>query len=135
LEFARDRLNQPGGDNGRGQNQMKVIKALIAKVTNARTLIANYSQILSSMEGMIATDFTAEDISKLVKMQLSDMAQWNVLTYAVTGYHGNETTYSMPGLATYVMHPYQYTVNYGHELIQRVMNGELLTQEDMTVPR
>lgn len=135
LEFARDRLNQPGGDNGRGQNQMKVIEALIAKVTNARTLIANYSQILSSMEGMIATDFTAEDISKLVKMQLSDMAQWNVLTYAVTGYHGNETTYSMPGLATYVMHPYQYTVNYGYELIQRVMNGELLTQEDMTVPR
>ena len=133
LVFARERKRVSGGDNGRGKNQMKVIKAVIAKVSNARTLIANYSQILKSLEGMIATDFSTDDLSKLVKMQLSDMAQWNVLTYAVTGYGGNQTTYSMPGLASYVMHPNQSTVDYGSQLIQRVMDGEILTQEDMTV--
>ena len=135
LEFAKDRRHQPGGDLGRGQNQMKVIKSIIGKVTSGRTLIANYAAILSSLEGMLATSVPAEDISKLVKMQLSDMAQWNVLSYGATGYHGNETTYSMPGLATYVMHPYFSTVNYGKELIGRVMNGEILTQDDMTMPK
>lgn len=135
LHFARDRYNQPGGDNGRGKNQMKVIQAVIAKVTSGKTLIANYSEILTSLEGMLATNVPVEDINKLVKMQLSDMAQWNVLTYSVTGYDGNEITYSMPGLATYVMHPYQYTVNYGSELIERVMDGEILTQDDMTIPK
>ena len=135
LRFARDRYNQPGGDNGRGKNQMKVIKAVIAKVTSGRTLIANYSAILNSLEGMLATSVPAEDINKLVKMQLSDMAQWNILSYAVTGYGGTQTTYSMPGLASYVMHPHQYTVDYGKELIQRVIDGEILTQDDMTVPK
>lgn len=134
LHFSRDRYHQAGGDNGRGQNQMKVLKAVISKVSNARTLIANYSQILKSLEGMIATNLTAEDISKLVKMQLSDMATWNVLSYAVTGYGDTETTYSMPGTASYVMRPNQNTVDYGQKLIQRVINGEILTQEDMKVP-
>ena len=134
LSFARDRYHQPGGDNGRGQNQMKVIKAVIGKIANARTLIANYAQILKSLEGMLATSMSTEDLTKLVKMQLSDMATWNVLSYAVTGYGDTETTYSMPGTASYVMRPNQNTVDYGQELIQRVINGEILTQEDMKVP-
>ena len=131
LVVARDRKTQPGGDNGRGLNQMKVVKAVIEKIASARTIVANYSQILKSLEGMIATNLSSEDLSKLVKMQLSDMAQWNVQTYAVTGYGGTQTTYSMPGLATYVMHPHQSTVNYGSELIQKVIDGEILTAEDM----
>lgn len=132
LAFARDRYNQPGGDNGRGLNQMKVIKAVIDKITNARTLIANYSGILKSVEGLLATNMPMEDLTKLVKMQLTDMPQWNILSYTVTGYDNRKTTYSAPSQETYVMVPNQYTVNYGKELIQKVIDGEILTQEDMS---
>jgi len=84
---------------------------------------------------MFATNMLSKDLSSIVKMQLTDMAQWNVMTYAVTGYDSNKTTYSMPGTACYVMQPNQKTVDYAQELIQRVMNGEILTQEDMIVPK
>lgn len=133
LAFARDRYNQPGGDNGRGQNQMKVIQAAINKVTSATTLIANYSEILKSVEGVFTTSMQMEDISKLVRMQLTDMASWNVQTYAVTGYGDTKTTYSMPGLAAYVMHPNQSTVDHASALAQKVIDGEILSSSDMSL--
>ena len=135
LAFARDRYHQAGGDNDRGKNQMKVIKSVINKATSGRTLIANYTSILSSLEGMLATNIPMDDISKLVKMQLTDMASWNIMSYSVTGYGDTRTTYSMPGTGAYVMHPHEYTVNYAKSLIQRVVNGEALTQADMTAPK
>jgi len=132
LSFARDRKHQPGGDNGRGLNQMKMIQAVLTKIISGHTLIKNYSEILNSLEGMIATDMERENISKLVKMQLMDNAEWEILTYAVTGYDSNRTTYSMPSVSCYVMVPNQSSVDYAKELIARIVNGEILTQEDMT---
>jgi len=134
LAFARDRKHQPGGDNGRGKNQMKVIKAVINKMSNADVMLSNYSEILNSLEGMIATNFATEDIQMLVKMQLTDFAKWNVQTYAVVGYDSSNTTYSMPGTNAYVMIPNQKSVDYAKELVARVVAGETLTAEDMTMP-
>lgn len=134
LAFARDRKHQPGGDNGRGQNQMKMIQAVLTKISSGQTLIKNYSEILNSLEGMLATDMERENISKLVKMQLKDNAEWEILTYAVTGYDSYKTTYSMPNVSCYVMVPNQSSVDYGKELIARIVDGEILTQEDMTAP-
>lgn len=132
--FAQDRKSHAGGDNTRGRNQMKVIQAVIDQVTSGTTVIANYSAILESIQGMFKTNVTMDQIGELVKMQLGDMASWNVMTYAVTGYGGSDITYSMPGLHCYVMYPDQQSVDYGSELIRRVMDGEILTQADMTMP-
>lgn len=131
LSFARERYNLAGGDNARGKNQMKVIKAVIEKLTSGTTIISNYAGILSSLEGMFVTDITMEEISRLVKMQLSDMASWNVQTYAVTGTGGSNVTYSMPGTKAYVMYPNESTVAHASELIDRVLAGEILTEEDI----
>lgn len=134
LAFARDRYNVPGGDNGRGKHQMMVIEAVIRKATSGSTIIANYSDILKSIEGMFTTNLSADEIGELVKMQLDDMASWNIQSYAVNGNGGSDVTYSMPGVYCYVMYPDQTLVDYGAELIQRVMDGETLTAEDMTCP-
>lgn len=134
LNFARERYHVSGGDNGRGKNQMKVITALIKKLTSGSTIISNYSAILQSLEGMFATSFTSEEISAFMKMQLNDMAQWNVQSFAVTGKGGSERTYSAPGMNAYVMHPNKETVAYASDLISRVMAGETLTAEDMKLP-
>ena len=135
LDLCRERYHVSGGDNGRGKNQMKVIKAVIEKMTNSTTLISNYSDILTSLEGMFTTNFTSEEISKLVKMQLNDMAKWNVQSFAVTGVGGSEKTYSAPGVHAYVMWPNEDVVVYASELIQRVIAGDILTEEDMKVPQ
>jgi len=134
LSFSRDRHHVSGGDNGRGKNQMRVIKAVIDKLTSSTTLISNYGEILKSLEGMLATSFRVEEISDLVKMQLSDMAQWNVQSFAVTGRGDMQITYSYPGSKLSVMWPNEEAVAYASGLIGRVMKGEILTEADMDMP-
>ena len=135
LDFARERYHVSGGDNGRGKNQMKVIKAVIEKMTTGTTIISKYSAILDSLEGMFTTSMSMEDISKLVKMQLGDMATWNIQSFATTGVGGSEKTYSAPGNYAYVMYQDENVVKYAGKLVQRVLDGEILTQEDMVVPK
>ena len=132
LAFARDRHHQASGDNARGVHQMAVIKALIQKLS-AGTLIQHYSDILSSVEGMFVTSVSSDEISQLMKMQLSDMAHWDVHSFAVTGTGGSNTTYSMPGLHSYVMYPNEDTVSYASELMNKVIDGETLTDADMRI--
>ncbi len=134
LHFARDRYHVNGGDHGRGKNQMKVIKAVIEKMTTGTTIIAGYSEILRSLEGMFSTSMTMDDISTLVKMQLADMAKWNVQSIALGGVGGSEKTYSMPGSYAYVMYPDESQIAYISALAQQVIDGEILTEESLTFP-
>lgn len=134
LNFARERYQVSGGDNGRGKNQMKVISAVINKMTSGTTIINNYSKILKSLEGMFKTSLDSEEISDLVKMQLGDMASWNVQSFAVTGKGGSEKNYSSPGHKAYVMYPNEAMVAYASQLVDRVLNGETLTAADMKMP-
>ena len=131
LAFARERYQLAAGDNDRGKNQMKVIQAAIEKVTSGPTIITKYGDILDSLEGMFATNVERSEINDLVKMQLSDMASWNISTFAVTGAGDSRITYSIPGLYVYVMHPNDKLVAQASELIDRVIAGESLTGEDV----
>ena len=131
LDFARERYNVSGGDNGRGKNQMKVIEALIDKMTSGTTVISNYSDILSSLKGMFNTSMTPEKISELVKFQLDDMPKWDIRSFAVTGTGGKEETYSWPGAVAYVMYPNEASVEHASKLVKRVLAGEVLTDAAM----
>ena len=133
LGFARERYSLAGGDNARGKNQMKIITAVVKKMSSASTLVANYAGILDSLQGMFVTDVPQDLISDLVKMQLSDMSDWDVLSYAATGKGGKSTTYSMPNFTAYVMYPNQKSVDLATQLIDRVLAGEILTSEDLVV--
>lgn len=130
LAFARDRHHQPGGDRGRGNNQMKLITAVIDKMS-AGTILTNYSDILKSLQGMFITDMSSNDINTLIKMQLSDMSKWSIHSYAVTGSDGSSTTYSMPGTHAYVMYPNQQMVSHASDLMGRVLAGEHITDADV----
>ena len=131
LSFARERKHLAGGDNARGQNQMKVIKAVISKLTSGSTIISNYADIMGSLEGMFATSLPMKEISSLVKMQLEDMEEWNIHSYAVTGSNGSEYTYSTPGTRVYVMYPNEHDVTTAQNLIDRIFNDEILTEADL----
>jgi len=131
LAFARNRKNVAGGDNGRGKNQMKILTAVIKKLTSSTALITNYSSIMESLKGMFVTSIGTDDVSMLVKMQLEDMASWDILSYAVTGPTGGDYTYSMPGWKLSVMYVNQELVDHGSALVKRMLAGEVLTQEDL----
>ena len=131
LAFARERYNLSGGDVSRGENQMKVIRAVIQKMTSGTTVITRYAEILDSLKGMFSTNITMDEISQLVKMQLGDMESWDILTYSVGGYGDMEITYSDPGRELYVMWPDNEDVAKATELIDRVIAGEVLTKDDL----
>lgn len=131
LAFARERYHLAGGDNDRGRNHMKVITAVINKMTSGTTIISSYTSILESLTNMLDTDLTADEMSSLVKMQLDDMATWDILSFAVTGTGGSDYTYSAPGQKLYVTYQDPESVARASQLMQRVLNGEKLTQEDV----
>ena len=134
LEFARTRKGIPGGDTTRGKHQMKVLSAIINKMSSTNTLISNYSEILNSLQGMFQTNMPPELISDLIKMQLSDMSSWNIQTYSVTGTGSSQITYSMPGQYLSVKIPNMETVEHAQNLINRVLSGETLTASDIELP-
>ena len=131
LAFARERKQLAGGDNARGKNQMKIIKAVLQKMMSG-TIITQYAEVLDSLEGMFETDMESSETNSLVKMQLSDMASWNIQSFAVTGEGDSRTNYSLPGLSVYVMLPDEDLVAQASGLIQKVIDGETLTEADLT---
>ncbi len=129
LGFVRERYSFGSGDNQRGRNQMKLLTAVIKKLS-AGTVIMHYSQILDSLQGMFVTNISGDQIAELVKMQLGDGSDWNVKSYAVTGNGGSEITYSIPRMRVYVMFQDKDLVDRGINLVERVIHGELLTDAD-----
>lgn len=132
LRFVRER-KMYGGDRIRGRHQMEVIRGLISKMSSG-ALLRNYNGILDSMGRYFKWNLPQEDISALVKMQLSDKAQWNVQMYAITGTGDNKTSYSLPNLSTYVMIIDPATVDHAKTLINMVYEGETIEDEDLVLP-
>lgn len=130
LGFARERYALANGDNDRGKNHMKLITAIINKMS-ASTLLSNYGEILDSLQGMFMTNMPQDNIRQLVKMQLSDGASWTIHSYAVNGTDALDETYSMPGMDLWVTYPDQPSIDLASQLIDRVMAGEILVPEDL----
>ena len=129
LDFARERYTLKGGDNERGKHQMQVITAVIEKATDGSTILSNYSDIMASVEGMFSMNIPVEMIGNLMKMQLTDMAKWNIVSYAATGTDAMEECYSVPGMELSVIKPSNASVSKAIRLIDMVCEGELLTEE------
>lgn len=133
LRFVRERKLYPGGDRVRGKHQMEVIKGLIAKLSSG-ALLRNYNGILDSMGKYFRCNVPQEDLASLVKMQLSDLAEWNIQMYAITGTGDSKTSYSLPNLYTYVMIIDPATVDHAKKLINMVYEGEVIEAEDLVLP-
>lgn len=102
LAFARERYSFAEGDYQRAKNQMEVIRAVIAKAASS-SLLTNYNSVMNAVAGSFETNMPKDQISSLVKMQLSDMAQWNISSYTTAGQSQYAETYSMPGQQLYVI--------------------------------
>jgi LCP family protein required for cell wall assembly len=104
LAFSRERHSFEAGDRTRGENQQRVIEAIISKMNNPSTLL-NYRNIVSSVENVIETNLSTDSINLLIKNQLNDMSKWSVESISVTGVGSHNSTYSMGSMQLYVMEP------------------------------
>ena len=129
LGFARHRKGLPGSDHTRGKHQMKVINAVVDKITTSTALITGYSEILESLEGMFVTTYPSENISNLVKMQLLDMSGWEIFNYAVPGGGGSEVTYFSPNKAMSMVYLYSSNVAHASRIMEALLSGMILTEK------
>ncbi|HEM6332924.1 TPA: LCP family protein [Streptococcus suis] len=121
LGFVRERYSLEGGDNDRGQNQEKVIAALIKKLSSPDNL-ANYQAILTGLEGSIQTDLSLETIIGLVNTQLESGTQFTVESQALTGTGRSDlSSYAMPGSQLYMMEINQDSLEQAKAAIQSVL--------------
>lgn len=125
LAFARERKAFADGDNRRGQHQMTVIKAIVNKACSSAVL-TKYQELLKAASDAFITNMPYADISSLVQMQLGDMADWNITTYAVSGEGSTEYCYTL-GDKAWVMIKDSSKVNTAKNMIQQVINGEVPT--------
>ena len=128
LAFVRERYSFITGDIQRGRNQMALIQAVIDKALSS-AILTNYVSLLDSIGDSFVSNIPASRLTALVKMQLSDNASWNIVTYNVSGTSAEDTTYSFGDEVLYVMLPDPETVAHAKELLRQVTEGEILSKE------
>lgn len=71
------------------------------------------------------------EINSLIRMQLDDMSSWEIFQYSLNGYGSGNTWSPANGFNSYVMQPDQNTVDKANALINKMLNGQTLTQTDV----
>ena len=124
LAFARERHAFKTGDIQRGINQMKVIDAVANKLKSP-ALLMGFSKLMDAAADCFVTSLSQEQISALVRMQLGDLANWDIQSYTVTGSGAKSSKcYSAKGQSLYVMKPDENSVNEAKALVAAVLGGE-----------
>lgn len=124
LLFVRERYAFSDGDLQRGRNQMAMIQAMMDKIFSP-AILTNYMSLMDSLSSCFITDMPSNKIGDLVKMQLNDGAEWNIVTNSVLGY-AEEQYSAMLGENASVLNPDLDDLEQARELIQSCMNGDII---------
>lgn len=124
LGFVRERYGLANGDNDRVKNQQRVLTGMLQKAMSP-AILTNYTSVLNSIEGSFETNMSSSEITDLIKMQLNDMASWDIYQIQLTGTGQMMTGGAyMPNNRLYYMIPNQESVNECSALIKKMANGE-----------
>lgn len=124
LAFSRERHSYTDGDRHRGRNQQQVIIAIFNKLTSGTTLLTEYTNILSVLDGKFATNMDTKEITDYIKYELNDLKNYTIKTTQLDGYGSMGETYSYPGQDLWIMIPYEETIDNAKNLINKVLNNE-----------
>lgn len=130
LYFMRSRKMLANGDNDRVSNQIRVIKALMKKLTGS-ALISNFDQVMDVMQDNFQTNMTSDEIKALMKFQLKEMPEWDIQRIQMTGENAySYDTAAQPGRKTYVMEPNMDSVAEALALVEQMKNNEMISVKD-----
>ncbi len=124
LSFVRNRFGI--GDQWRGRNQMAFIKGVINKVLSPEILL-RFNDVLSSVEGCFETSMPYDLLSSLLREQIETGADWNIVSYAVSGSGNSAIPYSMD-IEVYVLDLDYSMVDTAKALMQQVYDGKVITE-------
>lgn len=130
LMYVRERQNLPDGDFGRNMHQQIVMRAMIEKLCSP-DIMMQINSIIDGMNGMFLTNISMNSIWALVNKQLDEGIEWNIVNHHVGGETGMEICASATGQYLSVVYPYDNQIEFVRNEIQKVMDGETITQEEL----
>lgn len=117
LFFARERHAFEGQDSIRVENQQRLMKAIIEKMTSSTTLLTKYDDVMAAAGRNLSTNMSSEDMSELVKMQITDLADWDIKSQKMEGEYGEDYVASLAQTN-------KYSVYYvAPESLEKCING------------
>lgn len=123
LALARHRHTLPTGDRGRGENQMKVLEAIINKAMSPK-IVTKYSSLISALQGRVTTNMTTNEMIKFAKKQVNNTSSWNYYSLSATGADSRGVCYATGSGKAYVMEPDMDSVYKVQDAFDRLFNGE-----------
>ncbi|WP_293888715.1 LCP family protein [Streptococcus sp.] len=125
LGFVRERYSLEHGDYDRGNNQLKVIQAIIEKLTSFQS-VSNYSDVISTLQDSIQTNMPLNTMMSLVNEQLDSGKTFIFSSQEVTGTGstGQLTSYAMPNASIYMIQLDDASVAKASQAIKNVMEGK-----------
>ena len=124
LAFSRERYSFVDGDFERGRDQMRVLTAIINKITSP-AIITNYSSVLDAIADTFQTNMNEDEIKAIINMQLDDMAGWNIKQISVSGTGGSDWT-PANGFNAYVAYPNMDSVHEAVEMMRKIEKNEII---------
>lgn len=131
LYFARERKSFEGKDEIRVENQQRVMKAIIKKLTSSKTLLVNYGDIMQAAGKNLSTNVSSDEVLEMIKMQVTDLSEWNVEAQKITGTDGMDYVASLTQSQRFsVYYPDDDAVDNAKLGIDAVMNPSDLELEE-----
>lgn len=93
LIYCRERKSFEEGDFQRGKNQEAVLTAIINKCLSPDILM-HMNELVAEFSNSVETSMSGEDITKLINLQLTNLAPWEVASVSATGTTDNQPCYS-----------------------------------------
>lgn len=109
LEFSRERYQFKDGDRQRGKNQMKVIEAIVAKLTSPSAQY-DYVQLFQAVKQCVQMNFSEEEVKTLIQYQIENRPEWSVTSMSVNGSDARDYSF-YGGQELYVMYPDESTID------------------------
>ena len=101
LYYARERKAFEGQDSVRVENQQRVLKAVIKKMTSSTTLLTKYGDIVAAAGDNMSTNMPPSDMKALVRMQITDLSEWDIQSQKIEGEYGEDYVASLSSANKY----------------------------------
>lgn len=123
IYFARERKAFEGQDAIRVENQQRVMKAVIKKMTSSTTLLTKYGDIMDAAGDNLQTNMSTDEMRSLVKMQIAELATWDVETQKIEGDYDQDYVASLTQSMKFdIYRPSEESVKSCVDNINRIQN-------------
>lgn len=122
LFFARERHAFEGQDSIRVENQQRVVQAIIKRMTSSPALLTHYGEVMHAAENNLHTNMSYSEIRDIVKMQMSDLATWNIQSQKIEGEYDEDYVASLTQAQKFqIYRPSEESVNACIKRIEGIM--------------